>query len=299
MNKDENILPEKAENENQKTEDVKKTIASPQIIEELQAVTTNQQALTRKMEVHHHPDLHHKKKKFKEYFFEFLMIFLAVTMGFIAENIREHISEKQRENEYINSLVRNLQDDTINLKRLIRADAIEKGVDSLLRINKSAFSDLAVQDSMYYYSIEYLTSEQDFKQNDFTIIQLRNAGGYRLIQKDHVADSIAAYEAKNNDIRSQANYFLEAFTLRFRYFNQTFDWTAASKFFKKDFPVMSKLPDNIPVLVTKDKEKIDLYYNQCYELAITYQGYKNMLKAHLEYLTGFISFLKKEYNLKE
>ncbi len=31
------------------------------------------------MEVYHHPDLHHKKKNFKEYFFEFLMIFLAVT----------------------------------------------------------------------------------------------------------------------------------------------------------------------------------------------------------------------------
>jgi hypothetical protein len=42
------------------------------------------------MEVHHHPDLHHKKKNFKEYFLEFLMIFLAVTPGFVAENIREH-----------------------------------------------------------------------------------------------------------------------------------------------------------------------------------------------------------------
>ncbi|MBC7721634.1 MAG: hypothetical protein H7068_06380, partial [Pedobacter sp.] len=28
------------------------------------------------MEVHHHPDLHHKSKKWKEYFLEFLMIFL-------------------------------------------------------------------------------------------------------------------------------------------------------------------------------------------------------------------------------
>ena len=38
---------------------------------------------TENMEVHHHPDLHHKPKKWKEYFLEFLMIFLAVTMGFI------------------------------------------------------------------------------------------------------------------------------------------------------------------------------------------------------------------------
>jgi hypothetical protein len=41
------------------------------------------------MEVHHHPDLHHEKKKFKEYLLEFVMIFLAVTLGFFAETIRE------------------------------------------------------------------------------------------------------------------------------------------------------------------------------------------------------------------
>lgn len=27
------------------------------------------------MEVHHHPDLHHKRKHFREYLLEFLMIF--------------------------------------------------------------------------------------------------------------------------------------------------------------------------------------------------------------------------------
>jgi hypothetical protein len=44
------------------------------------------------MEVHYHPDLHHKKKNFEECFLEFLMIFLAVTVGFIGENVREHLS---------------------------------------------------------------------------------------------------------------------------------------------------------------------------------------------------------------
>ena len=47
------------------------------------------------MEVHHHPDLHHKKKNFTEYFLEFLMIFLAVTLGFFAENVREHFDEEK------------------------------------------------------------------------------------------------------------------------------------------------------------------------------------------------------------
>jgi len=54
--------------------------------------------------VHHHPDLHHKKKNFKEYFLEFVMIFLAVTLGFFAENIREHYSDKSKEQEFVVSL---------------------------------------------------------------------------------------------------------------------------------------------------------------------------------------------------
>ena len=61
------------------------------------------------MEVHHHPEMHHKKKKFKEYFLEFLMIFLAVTLGFFAENIREKIVSNERELNYMRSIVEDLK----------------------------------------------------------------------------------------------------------------------------------------------------------------------------------------------
>jgi hypothetical protein len=53
------------------------------------------------MEVHHHPDLHHKRKNFREYFLEFLMIFLAVTLGFFAESMRENMAEKRKKALYI------------------------------------------------------------------------------------------------------------------------------------------------------------------------------------------------------
>ncbi len=67
------------------------------------------------MEVHHHPDLQHKKKNFKEYFLEFLMIFLAVTMGFFAENIREKLSNHSKEKEYIASIKNDLAADTASM----------------------------------------------------------------------------------------------------------------------------------------------------------------------------------------
>ncbi len=53
------------------------------------------------MEVHHHPQVTHKEKPWKEYLLEGLMIFLAVSLGFIAENIREHLSEQNKKKELI------------------------------------------------------------------------------------------------------------------------------------------------------------------------------------------------------
>src|ERR1017187_1679325 len=64
-----------------------------------------------KMEVHHHPDLHHKSKKWKEYFLEFLMIFLAVTLGFFAENLREQIKDHKQLHQFMQSLNQDLRDD--------------------------------------------------------------------------------------------------------------------------------------------------------------------------------------------
>jgi hypothetical protein len=55
------------------------------------------------MEVHHHSGMHHKKKNFKEYFLEFLMIFLAVTLGFFAENLRESQVQKDTTGKYVES----------------------------------------------------------------------------------------------------------------------------------------------------------------------------------------------------
>ena len=47
------------------------------------------------MEVHAHT--HTARKKWTNYFWEFLMLFLAVFCGFLAENQREHMIEHRKE----------------------------------------------------------------------------------------------------------------------------------------------------------------------------------------------------------
>src|SRR5215470_17399068 len=90
------------------------------IDEDVQPETSNENATTNNsetenMEVHHHPDIHHGKKKWKEYFLEFVMIFLAVTMGFFAEQIRERHVEKERLHNYFRSMVLDINRNVIAL----------------------------------------------------------------------------------------------------------------------------------------------------------------------------------------
>jgi hypothetical protein len=244
------------------------------------------------MEVHHHPEVPHGKlKHFKEYFLEFLMIFLAVTMGFIAENIREHISDSSKESEYITGMVKNLETDTANLKVIIKRTRRQlKGIDTLRNIPKEKLSDIKVQDSLYRYTTKYLFILDPFKNDDATLIQLRNAGGYRLIRNPRVLDSIAGYESKMSNIDLQVNYL-------FTTLNKSID--AAGSVF--DFNVYAKLKSGgavVPALTTNDKSKIYSFYNQCWIMSIAVKNYDQMLEDHLAYTTRLITFIKKEYDVE-
>src|SRR4026207_1827571 len=62
------------------------------------------------MEVHAHT--HTERKKWTNYFWEFLMLFLAVFCGFLAEYQLEHKIEKEKERQYMESIIEDLQSDT-------------------------------------------------------------------------------------------------------------------------------------------------------------------------------------------
>ncbi len=85
------------------------------------------------MEVHHHSDLHHGKKTFRQYLLEFMMIFLAVTAGFFAETLREHIGDAKKEKEYMVSMISDLKEDTSQIRQVTTLlFANIKGQDSLI-----------------------------------------------------------------------------------------------------------------------------------------------------------------------
>ena len=143
------------------------------------------------MEVHHHPTV--KKKGFKEYFLE-LMIFLAVTMGFFAESLRENIADREKEKEYIQSLVQNLKDDTSTMNNVLAENKmkIEK-LKEVMSFSLKNLSEPAIR-KRFYKSCNFIGYYSVFKSNDATMLQLKNSGGLRLIKRKTVADSISSYD---------------------------------------------------------------------------------------------------------
>lgn len=96
--------------------------------------TASSKLPTEQMEVHHHPQLEHKHKPWKEYLLEGLMIFIAVMMGFVAENIRESIDNSEHAKQLIVQLVNDLKADTTQL------GYIDKEETKIVKYNDTLFS---------------------------------------------------------------------------------------------------------------------------------------------------------------
>lgn len=144
------------------------------------------------MEVHHHPDLHHKKKKFKEYFLEFIMIFLAVSLGFIAENLRQTIEDREKGREFAKSLYDDLKLDSGTLQYMVEFHQwkIAK-IDSFIALLEvPRLSDHAP--GLYYFQA-HLDLQLTFNPTDITGQQLRNSGGLRYFKNPEIYHAISSY----------------------------------------------------------------------------------------------------------
>jgi hypothetical protein len=137
------------------------------------------------MEVHHHPDMHHKKKKWTEYILAFVMIFLAVTLGFFAESLREHLGEKERAKQYAQSMAADFTADTLLLQQLVTYSALKiKNIDSLEESFRAQRS--RTNDSILYTRALYLISTSQFDDINGTYQQILDAGSLRFFDQELV-----------------------------------------------------------------------------------------------------------------
>ncbi|PWT78260.1 MAG: hypothetical protein C5B59_02225 [Bacteroidetes bacterium] len=253
---------------------------------------------TENMEVHHHPDIHHKPKKWKEYVIEFAMIFLAVTLGFLAENLREHIAERSKERKYIAAFISNVKDDTAYLNYVIQFDNhLVKGVDSILMLSHADMSRESNRRSFYHFALQYFYNSAAFKSNDVTLQQLKNTGDFKLIEKGHVADSLTKYASDVQNIYSQGDYYNAYFKDILARLDEIYDITLfGDSTYQKDGQMMNK-----PFPPFRDNNvKLPVLFNKIFSFRIiTYSYAENYLKPQLKSAKSLLSFLKKEYGMTD
>jgi hypothetical protein len=164
-----------------------------------QFILPDVQTSTVPMEVHHHGHVHNKTK-WKEYAFQFFMLFLAVFCGFLAEYQLEHVIENNREKQFMRSLLADLSDDQAEITRIQnRQDERGPMMDSLIRLLNS---DGVWQHTADVYYFGRLASRGTvLPYNNRTIDQMRNSGGFRLVRKENVANSIMEYYSALGEVK--------------------------------------------------------------------------------------------------
>lgn len=143
------------------------------------------------MEVHHHSHGSHGKKTWKEYFWEFLMLFLAVSLGFYAENLREGIVHKKEVKTQLHSMLSDLQSD-ISLFDSV-TDRNSYGAQMADSLVEMLHSDITNTSGIYFAARTVTANLGYYYTNSKSFEQLKTAGLLRYIKDKELLDSIGAY----------------------------------------------------------------------------------------------------------
>ena len=256
------------------------------------------------MEVHHHPHLasgSHGKKKFKEYFLEFIMIFLAVTLGFFAESLREHINDNEKSEQYIQSLVDDLESDTARMNDIIGFDAGKiSALSNMYQCYDTVTNNLRATSCMGGL-IKYSKVNRPFLSNDRTVAQLANAGGFRLLAKED-ADSILSYEKMYRNVHDfETTVYQEAQDNVRNTLNELAN-------FKVVFPLenVSTLSGSDtggsslkgPLLFSDNRALLNKWFNQLQLYLRVTKAQSDLLNRLRQMATNLINFYKSKHHLK-
>lgn len=236
------------------------------------------------MEVHHHPDIHHKTKKWKEYLLEGFMIFVAVTMGFFAESYHVHLVNKEIEKRNIESFINNIQKDSanINLRISFCQDKI-KAIDSLCKI-PGAFTDSSFQKQFIRYAIK-LGTYTLYQPDESAFLQMQSSGTLRLIKHQSITDSILKYQLFNQKIKMQQEIINNDFQSALDNLMQIVDGRGL-------------VNQKIPLRLNGNNQQIQIYINYKITESFATEGYILYLNQQLLSINKLIPLLKKEYGIE-
>jgi hypothetical protein len=252
------------------------------------------------MEVHHHSHPSTSsgtRKKWTHYFWEFFMLFLAVFCGFLAEYQLEHKIEMDRAKQYVASFIEDLEADSTMLHEAINVQ-LPWGIsdaDSLIKL-------LNAKDPRPFAAEIYFLSEQVRRRffhtfQDRTIVQLRNAGGLRLITNQKVKNSINLYYERVDILK----YFDDQIEGNFKEMKMLWPKVFSTAELQKIYdPENDNLvrPKEIFRLRSTDPDVMNQLAFYFYRYRSQESQYRKRARTLYLQIPKLIALIKKEYNLK-
>jgi hypothetical protein len=245
------------------------------------------------MEVHHHSHPNTSsghRKKWSNYFWEFMMLFLAVFCGFMAENIREHKIEHKRAKQFALSLLSDIKEDTVALHTAINyGDRKVRNIDSLvLQIEKPREQ---WNDSMIYVYEGIAGRIRPFVHNSGTYDQMKASGSLRYFSHE-LSDLLNQYSVQATKTKVRDDIHLNYASNLLNPFIMTIVDTRGLIHLQNNH-----LPTRPLVLRKTDKETVSLWINYATVVQSTQERSVVEYRAMLAKAEQVIETLKKEYRL--
>jgi hypothetical protein len=238
------------------------------------------------MEVHAHT--HTPRTKWTHYFWEFLMLFLAVFCGFLAEYQLEHKIEKEKGKQYIRSFYNDLKTDTAEFAKLIyRYENKINALSTRRECFDSLSGSIKNSNACMAQLIKNCQGFPDFVNTDQTLLQLKNAGGLRLLKKAD-ADSILEYDKQVRFVIKFETTGYQERQYRIR------ELLYAIRNYKN--MELDKADPNTPLLITNDPEKINQFFVMLNEYATASNTHLKNLKDLKISAAGLIDYFRNKYH---
>ena len=217
------------------------------------------------------------------------MLFLAVFCGFFAEYQLEHKIEKDREKQYMQSMLKDLEKDTISINSAIAGNkSLLKGLDTLMKLLSFPDIEKVNKRDLFLYNLKYTYWFFTVEFSELTLSQLKNSGGYRLIKNKNVAEGIADYAQGLEFCRYEFSEFNQYYHKYEETQKKIFNWSLAKNAYdwlNEELTNMLQPMEKIDKLVLTGEyilPNTSTYFPQYYTEILFYSSTMKNLHAYLE-----------------
>lgn len=238
-------------------------------------------------------------KGYWHFVFEFFMLFLAVFCGFLAEYLLEYKLDREKEKEFIVSLVNELKADNLEINGIQAEKEHYLRLDTLARtMLGDNFTPATVRECYrLYMSSSEMGPYAVFKRS--TLTQLKSGGNMRLIRNSSVVDTILKIDGAISHIID-----LQQLLEKTIYDNKRF----APEIFDLGHFINNKEWTNIDevlnsgktfTFLTNDRVKLKKFGTYMLFHSGNLRVYLQFIDDYRVYSNKMIDYFSKEYNLGE